>query len=372
MNAHHRTKATLVVALCWAMVPASAQEVAATEAGQGGAPVVDSPPTEGGDAYIGLEVMPPDVREDIDQGRANLLLLGGVEISDRSKYYSAMDILLKLDSNRSVLVCFLDGDQSIRRRVADAARAWETPKASLHFDFGTMTDLRSCTSDLRSDIRISFKGPGTWSLVGKEAAIKRKPDAATMNFDKDTPWRTMGSIRFKQVVQHEFGHAIGLYHEHQNPRGRCIEELDWPKVVALYSQAPYNLSESYLKTNFLHQLDNKKVVSSQFDCKSIMLYFLPASLLIGNEASPCWLPETFVISELDLEAIEKFFPKKIAQGAASRLKAYATLGKILDASQLSPDQRRIGDIAIGGLYPFAEREIAERYKDAAREALASQ
>ena len=64
------------------------------------------------------------------------------------------------------------------------------------------------------DIRISFeKDSGAWSLIGKDALDESKSNA-TMNFG----WLDVAT------VIHEFGHLLGMVHEHQNIYGNSITE----------------------------------------------------------------------------------------------------------------------------------------------------
>ena len=54
-------------------------------------------------------------------------------------------------------------------------------------------------------------GEGCWSEVGTDAQTKRKKDEATMQLNL----RLQQSSLQKSLVIHEFGHALGLEHEHQ-------------------------------------------------------------------------------------------------------------------------------------------------------------
>ena len=119
-----------------------------------------------------------------------------------------------------------------------------------------------------ADIRISFNKDDpehTYSNVGKEA-LKEKYSLPTMNF----AWLDVGTIL------HEFGHAIGMQHEHQSPNS----DIKWnkPKVYAFYSQ----MSKNSVDSNVFNKFDADTYNSSDFDPLSIMLYFYPPELTLDN------------------------------------------------------------------------------------------
>ena len=45
---------------------------------------------------------------------------------------------------------------------------------------------------------------------------------------------------YQRVVRHEFGHALGMIHEHQNPAAQGQIPWDKPKVYAYYAQQGWN------------------------------------------------------------------------------------------------------------------------------------
>ena len=62
-----------------------------------------------------------------------------------------------------------------------------------------------------ANVRVSFDpSGGAWSLVGTDHLHQK--DGATMNLG----WFDVGT------VIHEFGHVLGMIHEHQNPSGQKI------------------------------------------------------------------------------------------------------------------------------------------------------
>lgn len=130
-----------------------------------------------------------------------------------------------------------------------------------------------------ADIRIAFKRrTGSWSAVGTDARTFPL-DQPTMNFGWDVS-RDIGTVR------HEFGHAVGLGHEHQNPAGGL--QWDQDKVVAALSGPPNNWTLGQIKTNVL---DYAKLVpggwtATTFDPHSVMLYQFPDNWLKDGRHLP--------------------------------------------------------------------------------------
>jgi hypothetical protein len=75
----------------------------------------------------------------------------------------------------------------------------------------------------KATIRITFDTTsGSWSYVGNEVALI-KPNEATMNLGWIGSSSTTITADEKGVILHEFGHTLGLMHEHQSPvRGGTI------------------------------------------------------------------------------------------------------------------------------------------------------
>lgn len=142
--------------------------------------------------------------------------------------------------------------------------------------------IQTARSD--ADIRIGFnRGAGSWSAIGTDARnFPQNQD--TMNFG----WDVSEDI---VTVLHEFGHAIGLGHEHQNPKGG----LNWneEKVYAALSGPPNNWSREQIKFNVLDYavLVPGGWTATEFDAYSVMLYRFPNDWLKGQV-----LPKLYVKS----------------------------------------------------------------------------
>lgn len=163
-----------------------------------------------------------------------------------------------------ITVSFLDGDPGLRDRVKSAALAWTGPNlARLTLEF------RKDTND--TDVRIAFaQGAGSWSLIGTTCR-RAKPGSPTMNFGWLTPDSTDEDVR--GVVLHEFGHALGLIHEHQNPAGG----IKWNKdaVYAELSGPPNRWDKDKIDQNMFQPWAKCETNFTKVDAKSIMMYPIP-------------------------------------------------------------------------------------------------
>ena len=95
------------------------------------------------------------------------------------------------------------------------------------------------------------------------------------------------------VILHEFGHAIGLIHEHQNP----VHGIRWNKDVVYRDLGgpPNNWPKATVDFNMFATYDRSQVNATDVDPKSIMLYAIPATwTLDGFSSEP-----NAVLSDLD-------------------------------------------------------------------------
>ena len=104
--------------------------------------------------------------------------------------------------------------------VVDAIREWAQHTPSLRFNI---------VAGRKGDIRISDDEglKGNWSYIGTHAKQVAE-DKPTMHLD-----RTDDSKTFRSTVLHEFGHALGLMHEHQHPENT----VDWNTQAVFHEYA---------------------------------------------------------------------------------------------------------------------------------------
>ena len=159
-------------------------------------------------------------------------------------------------------VRFLEGTSNERARVKRVAPEW-SKHANIRFEF---------VASEPSDIRIGFDPDnGHWSAIGTYAISLTK----TMNL----ALRGENAERKDSVILHEFGHALGFHHEHQNPS----LSVQWNEdvVIAEYKRI-HNWSEDKIRRNVLNSLNRSETNFTKFDPESIMLYAIPNRWTIGD------------------------------------------------------------------------------------------
>ncbi|MBC7911582.1 MAG: hypothetical protein H7Y30_13830 [Pyrinomonadaceae bacterium] len=171
----------------------------------------------------------------------------------------------KWEANSIITASFLDGDPGVQQRVKKAAQQWTAPgRANLRIVF---------QNDPDSLIRISFRYRGSWSVLGTECRNITDKSQPTMNYGWLTPGSTDQEVQ--QVVLHEFGHALGLIHEHQSPAGG----IKWNrnKVISDLSGPPNNWDLATIEHNMFRPIAKNESNYTSLDPQSIMMYPLPAN-----------------------------------------------------------------------------------------------
>ncbi|MFT3953186.1 MAG: M12 family metallopeptidase [Piscinibacter sp.] len=183
---------------------------------------------------------------------------------------AAVERMKLWENGRTLKVKFLDGKPAVQAKVQAIAKEWEQ-LANLKLEF-----VASGTAQ----IRISFAEKGfSWSTVGTDA-LTVAADKATMNYgwlEPDTDLR-----EYQRVVRHEFGHALGMIHEHQNPAAQGQIPWDKPKVYAYYAQQGWDKDDVDLNIFQVYTEDSTN--HTAFDPNSIMEYAIPDSLTVGSFA----------------------------------------------------------------------------------------
>jgi hypothetical protein len=161
----------------------------------------------------------------------------------------------KLWVNGSTLrLRFLGGTEAQQRLALEQARWW-SDTANLRFVPSDATD---------AEIRVSFDSTdGAWSYIGTDCR----------SIPTNQPTMNLG-FQDGGTSAHEFGHAIGLGHEHQNPQGGLL--WNEPEVIRDLSGPPNSWTVDQIKNNVLTKYSTDQVRGTVFDADSIMLYAFPS------------------------------------------------------------------------------------------------
>lgn len=154
-------------------------------------------------------------------------------------------------------------------------------------------------SPAKADIRIAFDpNGGAWSLLGTDCLDESDVTVETMNFGWfDVP-----------TTLHEFCHALGMVHEHQNPAGKVI---NWAvDRVLMWAKESQGWDEATTKNNIINRYKMDQINGSRFDPKSIMLYFFPSDLVNNDQGKCCGdgTNQNLQFSPFDVLFLNKNYP----------------------------------------------------------------
>jgi hypothetical protein len=241
-------------------------------------------------------------RLSVEENLANVPIMAMPSLPDGFSMPQPMELALKTSAiwqvGRELRCMFMGGDPIVQKKVEQFAHLWEQ-YANIKLIFGDDPD---------AEIRIAFiAGAGSWSYVGTEALGVPKAQP-TMNLGWLRP--NTHNIEYNRVVLHEFGHALGCIHEHQNP----ATDIPWnkPAVYRYYAGPPNNWSQHKVDINLFQKYSADQTQFSEFDRFSIMLYPISNDLTIG-EFEVHWNNDLSVLDKQFIETIYPFEERVVAE-----------------------------------------------------------
>lgn len=253
-------------------------------------------------AFSNLSYSQIDTRETLINTNDTLKICTEIkDYNDSGEKITALKVQ-KWTPGQTLKVKFLGGDDFLQSKIKQYAVEWAN-HCSIKFEFVTTG---------AAQIRVSFvNGKGSWSIIGKASerySINPSTGNAyisnsgtTMNFGWFNAYTS--DDEFSRTVIHEFGHAIGLIHEHQAPTAN----ISWNKPeVYRYYLATQGWTKKEVDQNIFFKYSKSSTQYSKYDKLSIMHYAIPASLLLDPTQAVGW---NLYLSDIDKSFIPTIYPK---------------------------------------------------------------
>ncbi|WP_322616041.1 peptidase M12 [Pseudomonas sp. BIC9C] len=182
--------------------------------------------------------------------------------------------------------------------VKNGANKWK-PYINLNFDFVEIDEDEIYNSeeflgDIRVECTPQYNGTGG-SKLGTDS-ITGSPHTPSMLLGTE-----FSSTYFEFTVIHEFGHALGLNHEHQHPDAG----IPWDREKAYaHFAATAGFSRAVVDANVFPLERVPGRTYTPYDRQSVMHYKVLNELTVGD-----WhQPQNSQISEGDIAAMRKIYP----------------------------------------------------------------
>jgi hypothetical protein len=136
----------------------------------------------------------------------------------------------------------------------------------------------------------------------------------------------------RAVILHEFGHALGLLHEHQSPAhgGRTVKD---PQAAIDFYMKDQGWSEEMVMDQVIRPYNLNDVSNfSQVDPTSIMHYYQPAIVTGGDP-----IEYNYVLSDLDKAYMTINYPRSVDEEKAHSRNSSVTLESALQSVGLTDD-----------------------------------
>ncbi len=163
---------------------------------------------------------------------------------------------------------------------------------------------------------------------------------------------------------HEFGHAFGFEHEHQNPIGGCDDEFRWkddpgylpttdtageyiqdsqnkrPGIYTVLGGPPNSWLQAKVDFNLRQLPDSHAYMIGPFDRNSIMKYYFPTWMFASGEQSRCLQPgEPAVVGGRQDGVCQGLYPAAPADITTLMFSRKQFLNDVLNVTSLGETQK---------------------------------
>ncbi|MNF65366.1 Astacin (Peptidase family M12A) [compost metagenome] len=205
-------------------------------------------------------------------------------VASHSKYWKA---------GRTLSIAILPFDDDIYNTIKNAINQW-APYVNLNFEFMELSDNNELyEGDIRIDVS-PFHNHLASSDLGTDALLT-PADETTMKLGTNHT-----SAGYAAIVMHEFGHALGLEHEHQHPDAN----IPWDRDKTYLWFQRFGMSREMIDAQVFPLDRNPDLTYATYDRHSIMHYEVRNECTIGE----WYQPNNTQLSAGDIAFARRIYP----------------------------------------------------------------
>ncbi len=164
--------------------------------------------------------------------------------------------------------------------LEQTAQATKTKILAFANKWGQYGNIRYRETTQTGDVRLTLAGGGYASYVGTDnrAIPSTQPTMWLQGFTAST-----SDAEYDRVVTHEFGHQVGLIHEHKRPD--LVKKLDPQKAIKYYRQTQ-GWTQQQVIQQVLSPENEAELTSTPVEDTSVMCYTVPGTVTYDGKSIP--------------------------------------------------------------------------------------